>query len=93
VLAEYQKAPVVTRDRLYIDSMQQIYANVTKVLVDSKNNSNLLYLPLDRLLQQQTTAAPAASGAATTAVPESSSPAVVDVRSRDGSRSRDREGR
>jgi modulator of FtsH protease HflK len=92
VLAEYQKAPAVTRDRLYIDTMQQIYANVTKVLVDSKNNSNLLYLPLDRLLQQTGTP-PAAAGPATTAVPESASPAVVDVRSRDGSRSRDREGR
>jgi membrane protease subunit HflK len=92
VLAEYQKAPAVTRDRLYIDTMQQIYANVTKVMVDSKNNSNLLYLPLDRLLQQAGTT-PAAPGGATTAVPESASPAVVDVRSRDGSRSRDREGR
>ncbi len=92
VLAEYQKAPLVTRDRLYIDTMQQIYANVSKVLVDSKNNSNLLYLPLDRLLQQAGVA-PAAPGSATTAVPESASPAVIDVRSRDGSRSRDREGR
>ena len=92
VLAEYQKAPVVTRDRLYIDTMQQIYANVSKVLVDSSNNSNLLYLPLDRLLQQSG-ATPAAPGAPTTAVPESASPAVIDVRSRDGSRSRDREAR
>ncbi|HMQ72588.1 MAG TPA: FtsH protease activity modulator HflK, partial [Rubrivivax sp.] len=52
VLAEYQKAPAVTRDRLYIEAMQQIYANVSKVMVDSRSGSNLLYLPLDRLLQQ-----------------------------------------
>src|SRR5690606_14221099 len=51
VLAEYQKAPGVTRDRLYIDTMQQIYSNVTKVMVESKQGSNLLYLPLDKLLQ------------------------------------------
>lgn len=47
VLAEYQKAPTVTRDRMYIDTMQQVYSNVTKVMVDSRSNSNLLYLPLD----------------------------------------------
>ncbi len=50
VLTEYQKAPAVTRDRMYLDTMQQIYSNVSKVLVDSRNNSNLLYLPLDKLL-------------------------------------------
>ena len=49
VLAEYQKAPGVTRDRLYIDTMQQVYSNVAKVMVESRNNSNLLYLPLDKL--------------------------------------------
>jgi membrane protease subunit HflK len=52
VLTEYQKAPQVTRDRLYIDAMQQVYSNVSKVMVDSKSGSNLLYLPLDKLLQQ-----------------------------------------
>src|SRR5574343_457318 len=51
VLAEYQKAPGVTRDRLYIDTMQQVYSNVTKVMVDSRQGSNLLYLPLDKLMQ------------------------------------------
>jgi membrane protease subunit HflK len=47
VLTEYQKAPQVTRDRMYVDAMQQVYGNVTKVLVDSRQGSNLLYLPLD----------------------------------------------
>lgn len=50
VLVEYQKAPAVTRDRMYIDTMQQIFANTTKVLTDSKNGSNLIYLPLDKLM-------------------------------------------
>lgn len=49
---EYAKAPQVTRDRLYIDAMQQIYSNTTKILVDSKSGNNLLYLPLDKILQQ-----------------------------------------
>jgi membrane protease subunit HflK len=51
LLTEYQKAPQVTRDRLYIDTMQQIYTNVTKVMIDSHQGSNLLYLPLDKILQ------------------------------------------
>jgi len=52
VLTEYQKAPGITRDRLYIDTMQQVYSNVSKVMVDSRSGSNLLYLPLDKLIQQ-----------------------------------------
>ena len=51
VLAEYQKAPQVTRDRMYIDAMQQVYGNVTKVMVESRQGSNLLYLPLDKIMQ------------------------------------------
>ena len=94
VLTEYQKAPAVTRDRMYIDTMQQVYSNVTKVFVDSRGNSNLLYLPLDKLMQQA--GAPAAAAAlpaapaADTAVP---SGGAVDVRSRDNQRTRDRDGR
>jgi modulator of FtsH protease HflK len=52
VFAEYQKAPTVTRDRLYIDGMRQMYANITKVMVDTKSNSNMLYLPIDKLMAQ-----------------------------------------
>ena len=92
VLSEYQKAPAVTRDRLYIETMQQVYSNVSKVMVDSRSGSNLLYLPLDRLLQQA--GAPAAAPAVTVPTPaESTTPQQVDVRSRDGGRSRDRDGR
>ncbi len=98
VLAEYQKAPAVTRDRLYIDTMQQVYSNVTKLMIDSRAGSNLLYLPLDRLLQEQGAAsAPAASGGLTVVPPpasiDPSGTQSVDVRSRDNARSRDREGR
>ena len=93
VLAEYQKAPAVTRDRMYIDTMQQVYTNVSKVLVDTRNNSNLLYLPLDKLLQQSgTPAAPAST--ATTAPVDTTLPATVgDARSRENQRGRDRDTR
>ena len=95
VLAEYQKAPQVTRDRMYLDSMQQIYSNVTKVLVDSKQGSNLLYLPLDKVMQM------AGQDAGSVVMPPSTTPALppatgipsTDPRNRDAARTRDRESR
>jgi len=51
VLVEYSKAPQVTRERLYLDTVQQVMSNVTKVMVDARGNSNLLLLPLDKLMQ------------------------------------------
>ena len=98
VYTEYQKAPQVTRDRMYTDAMQQIYSSVTKVLVDSKQGNNLLYLPLDKIMQMS-----ANSGADILTVPGATAPAsnatspalptVPDARSRDASRTRDRDGR
>src|ERR671923_185554 len=52
VLAEYAKAPGVTRERLYIETMQQILASTNKIMMDYKGSGNLLYLPLDKLMQQ-----------------------------------------
>jgi membrane protease subunit HflK len=94
VLVEYQKAPAVTRDRMYLDTMQQIFANTTKVMVDSRSSGNLLYLPLDKLIAQtvgESTAgrmsAPAAGGNSGSAEPAASSDGdsrARDPRSRDG---------
>jgi modulator of FtsH protease HflK len=53
ILTEYEKAPGVTRERIYLDVMQQIMQNSSKVLVDQKAGQNLLYLPLDKLMQMQ----------------------------------------
>ncbi|MEJ7805399.1 MAG: FtsH protease activity modulator HflK [Telluria sp.] len=52
VYTEYQKAPAVTRDRMYLDTMQQIFTSASKVMVDAKANNNMLYLPLDKLISQ-----------------------------------------
>jgi membrane protease subunit HflK len=97
VLTEYQKAPAVTRDRLYLETMQQVYSNVSKVMVDSRNGSNLLYLPLDKLMQQAGTGQSSAGTAAAaegTASPSVVPPApAVDARARDGTRARDRDSR
>lgn len=63
VLAEYQKAPGVTRDRLYLETMQQIFTNTTKIMVDAKGGNNLLYLPLDKLISQTAGGDPAKAAA------------------------------
>lgn len=51
ILTEYNKAPEVTRQRMYLETIQQVYANTSKVMVDAKGGGNLLYLPLDKLMQ------------------------------------------
>jgi modulator of FtsH protease HflK len=92
ILPEYQKAPQVMRDRLYTDTMQQIYSNVTKVLVDSKQGSNLLYLPLDKIMQQVSQVTPPVMDVAPAASGNASS-GSSETRSRDTQRSRDRDPR
>ncbi|WP_342617450.1 FtsH protease activity modulator HflK [Rhodoferax sp. GW822-FHT02A01] len=100
VYAEYQKAPQVTRDRMYLDTMQQIYTNVTKVVVESRQGSSLLYLPLDKILQMNGAGAAsndaAAAPAGSTVIPVTpltSTPASSDARTRDSARTRDRDVR
>jgi membrane protease subunit HflK len=96
VLAEYQKAPAVTRDRMYIDAMRDIYENVTKVMVDTHGGNNLIQVPIDRLVQagaasaSQAPAQPSAAGAAPAAEAQT---VTVDPRTRDNPRGRDRDGR
>ena len=70
ILAEYQKAPVVTRDRMYLETMQHIFTRTTKLMVDAKNGNNLLYLPLDKLMAQ------VAASEAAPAVPPPAAPAA-----------------
>lgn len=56
ILVQYDKAPAVTRERMYLEAMQQIFSSTTKVMVDSKSNNNLLYLPLDKLIAESASA-------------------------------------
>ena len=62
LLKEYKKAPQVTRERLYIDAIEQVMSNSTKILVDTEGGNNMLYLPLDKLMQQGTSAKTSMSG-------------------------------
>lgn len=98
--AEYRKAPGVTRDRLYLETMQQIYQATTKVLIDSRQGSQLLYLPLDKLISTSDAAAtqqvapnnmPAGHANGVNQSPSEAN--QMEMRLRDGLRSREREQR
>ena len=97
ILTEYQKAPGVTRDRMYIEAMQQIFSSTTKVMVDTKSSNSMIYLPLDKLIAQ--TAAESAAGVHAPAAPVGETlPATEgarapETRASDSRSIRDRESR
>jgi membrane protease subunit HflK len=99
ILAEYQKAPGVTRDRMYIEAMQQIFTSTTKVMVDTKSNNNMIYIPLDKLIAQTAAESAAAiqnqSSSTSSQFNDVSPPEPVrpEPRNRDSRSSRDREAR
>ena len=84
------KAPGVTRERLYLDMMQSVIGNASKVLIDQKGGNSLLYLPLDKLIQQSANAAASAAGGAA-AAPATPAPAPEPPVSLDGGAARSRE--
>lgn len=86
---EYRKAPDVTRQRLYYETMESVLGSTPKVIVDGKGNGNMVYLPLDKLLERRTNATEA--GRATTMPEVTVSPPVRD--NTEGDRSRSRGGR
>ena len=101
VVVEYAKAPAVTRERMYLDTMQDIYANAVKVVVESKAGSNnLLMLPLDKLLQQASQEAARAAAMAqqsstsggTAALPGSTTPTGTSAAAATDVDPRSREG-
>lgn len=93
VQTEYAKAPQVTRDRIYLETMQQIYSNANKILVDAKAGNNLLYLPLDKLMSQLPTSGTAPASAPGASTPATTDTPTPDIRSRESMRNRDRDVR
>jgi len=97
ILAEYERAPAVTRERMYLDAMQQILSATSKVIIDQKSSQNLLYLPLDKLMQLSSGAAQQATAPLPEPTMRSSVPTEVTAPSpepttrRDALRSRDRD--
>ena len=95
ILAQYIKAPDVTRQRLYLDAQEQILSSVSKVVVDQKAGS-MLYLPLDKLMNSNSAAAPQQSQSLQSLNPQAAPAAAAETtvdRTRDAFRSRDRESR
>jgi membrane protease subunit HflK len=88
VLTEYAKAPAVTRERIYIETMQQILTSTSKIMMDYRGGGNLLYLPLEKLMQGSATGGAEAAAPPRPAVPEATPEGAT--RSRETLRSRDR---
>ena len=77
---EYEQAPQVTRKRLYLDTMQSVLGNTSKIVVDSEAGNQMLYLPLDQMIKRQP------------AMPQASSPSASTSNSRPSSANRNRGG-
>jgi len=92
IVQEYNKAPAVTRERLYLDTIQQILASTSKIVIDAKAGSNLLYLPLDKIIQMSAGAALPEGQASSAPSRVTEPPPAPDVgaRSRDTLRGRER---
>jgi len=93
VLAEYNKAPQVMRDRMYIETVQQIMSNTSKVLLDAKSGGNLLYLPLDKIMQMSAGALPETVAPSKQSLVDPTPNPDATARSRDALRARERESR
>jgi modulator of FtsH protease HflK len=90
VLTEYAKAPQVTRERIYIDTMREILSSTNKIMMDYRGTGNLLMLPLEKLLQPGGTPAPAAPGDAPVTPRPGEAASDASPRSRETLRNRDR---
>jgi membrane protease subunit HflK len=90
VLTEYAKAPQVTRERIYIDTMREILSQNSKVMMDYRGSGNLLMLPLEKLLQQGGAAQQGDNQSAPRPPSDNPAPADPGPRSRDTLRNRER---
>lgn len=90
ILVEYAKAPQVTRDRMYVDTMREVYTNVSKILVDTAKGNNMLYLPLDKIVSQVTAESAQAASQATGSVTVGSASDVPSTTTRAPERTPDR---
>ncbi len=93
ILVEYNKAPAVTRERMYLETVQQIMTSTSKVMIDAKAGGNLLFLPLDKIIQMSGAGLPEVMGGGKPPTTDVAPSAETTGRSREALRSRDREGR
>jgi membrane protease subunit HflK len=93
VLVAYNKAPQVTRERMYIDTVQQMLSSTSKILLDAKSGGNLLYLPLDKIMQMTAGALPETTAPSKQTLIDPTPNPDAAARSRDALRARERESR
>jgi membrane protease subunit HflK len=93
VLVAYNKAPQVTRQRMYIDTVQQMLSSSSKILLDAKSGGNLLYLPLDKIMQMSAGALPETTAQSKQTLIDPTPNPDAAARSRDALRARERESR
>ncbi len=93
ILVEYNRAPAVTRERMYLETIQQIMTSTSKVMIDAKAGGNLLFLPLDKIVQMSAAGLPDAVGGGKPSAGDVTPTPESTGRSREALRSRDREGR
>ncbi|MCK5346755.1 MAG: FtsH protease activity modulator HflK, partial [Candidatus Heimdallarchaeota archaeon] len=90
ILVEYKKAPTVTRERLYLETMEEVLENNNKVMIDTKKGNNLLYIPIDQIIKQKRISADTQLDTKIQQTESSSAdPADIIDRSRDRMRSRE----
>jgi len=92
ILTEYNRAPAVTRERMYLETVQQIMTSTSKIMIDAKSGGNLLFLPLDKIMQMSAAGASEAMASAKPSPTDVPTP-ETSGRSRDSLRARDRESR
>jgi membrane protease subunit HflK len=90
VLTEYSKAPAVTRERIYLETIQQVLSSTNKIVMDYRGSGNILYLPLDKLMQQGGSAMPSEAQASQRPTPTEPAPPEASPRSRETLRNRER---
>ncbi|MDD5267539.1 MAG: FtsH protease activity modulator HflK [Methylococcales bacterium] len=96
LLSQYIKAPEVTRKRIYIESMESVMSETNTVMIDAKGGNNLLYLPLDKMMQHQPSLAPSTLTSQSSPADQPQSqpqPAVVQEQVVDRTSTRSRDGR
>jgi membrane protease subunit HflK len=93
VLVEYNKAPQVMRDRMYIETVQSMLSSTSKILLDAKSGGNLLFLPLDKIMQMAAGALPETTTSSKQTLIDPTPNPDAAVRSRDALRGRERENR
>jgi membrane protease subunit HflK len=86
LLAEYERAPEVTRQRLYLDSIESVLSTTSKVLLDVEGNNSLMYIPLDKLMQEGARNPSAANNNSGSSPQESSAQIIDNIRARTGDR-------